>query len=134
MYPLFHPDRPYFVNLAYLYEYIKYHLTFRMKNDLFQNELISLTDNYNHTMDVQKHYLKYLELFGPEEKLPGFLMTNQQMIEFINYQKGCYKFQNGLISTYYSEPGNIFNCPVKDEDEYEDEDEDGNKTINQNRN
>ena len=45
-------------------------------------------------------------------------MTNQQMIEFINYQNRCFKFQDGnKQKSHYLEPGNIFNCPV-DEDEF----------------
>ena len=74
MYPFFHPDRPYFVNLAYLYGDI-----LRQIN----NEFFQIKWHYEILDGVQKHYLKYLELYGPEEKLPGFLMTNQQMIEFI---------------------------------------------------
>ena len=115
MFPLFHPDRPYFVNLAYNYNYIRY--LFLSNFDLFHNELNSLNLNYEYLDDIQRHYLKYLELFGPEEKLPGFLMTNQQMISFIDYQTVCLKYQNGTVSTYYLKKGNIFNCPVKDEDE-----------------
>ena len=115
MYPIFHPDRPYFVNLAYFYEVIGYHLH---SNLVFPNELISLTENDKHSWDKQKHYLKYLDKFGPEEKLPGFRMTNQQMIEFIRYQKGCRKLQNNESKSYYSFSKTIFNCHVdKDEDE-----------------
>ena len=44
-------------------------------------------------------------------------MTNQQMLTFINHQTECTKYQDGKKSEHYLEPGNIFNCPV-DEDEY----------------
>ena len=107
---MFHPDRPYFVNLAYNYEYI-YELLSK-NSELFQSELISLNLNYEPSKNIQAHYLKYLDKFGPEEKLPGFRMTNQQMIDFINFQKKCLKYQDGKISEYSLNPGNIFNCPV----------------------
>ena len=108
MYPYFHPDRPYFVNLAYNYEYILRNLK---SNLVLPNELISLTENYKHKMDIQKHYLKYLDKFGPEEKLPGFRMTNQQMIEFIRYQMRCKKYQKNEIKSLGSFSKKIFNCP-----------------------
>ena len=116
IYPYFHPDRPYFVNLAYLYENIYPH--FYSYFFLLRNELYSLTKNYEHSANVQRHYLKYLNKFGPEKKLPGFLMTNQQMIEFIRYQKGCLKLQSKELISFYFFSKKIFNCPI-------DEDEDG---------
>ena len=118
IYPYFHPDRPYFVNLAHYYHLIENY--FSSESYLFQKKLISLTKNYEHSANVQIHYLKYLNKFGPEDKLPGFLMTNQQMIEFIQFQKGCSKHQGSGISKYSMEPGNVFNCPVEDKDEDED--------------
>ena len=117
IYPYFHPDRPYFVNLAHYYHLIENY--FSSESYLFQKKLISLTKNYEHSANVQIHYLKYLDKFGPEEKLPGFLMTNQQMIEFIDYQNRCFKYQDGIKRKSFSlKEGNIFNCPVgKDEDD-----------------
>ena len=109
MYPLYHPDRPYFVNLAYLYELI-FDEIFSVLIE-FSDELFSLNLNYYYSKDIQRHYLKYLENYGPEEKLPGFLMTNQQMIQFIQAQTHCNKFQHGGISRYYLEEGGVFNCP-----------------------
>ena len=99
------------VNLAHLYELIFYNIVFSKIQ--FNNQLFSL-NNYEHSEDVQRHYLKYLYQFGSEEKLPGFLMTNQEMITFIEFQKGCYKLQNGPRLTYSLKKGNIFNCPVLD--------------------
>ena len=107
---MFHPDRPYFVNLAYLHrdillEILDYYKKFFSLNLYYDSD------------DVQIHYLKHQELFGPEEKLPGFLMTNQQMIEFIQVQVNCLNYQNGYKRRYLLGKGNSFNCPV-DEDEY----------------
>ena len=79
MYPLFHPDRPYFVNLAYLYDEIIY--LFRIFFDITYG-------------DINPHYSKYEGMFGPEEKLPGFLMSNQQVIKLIQFQTRCGKYQN----------------------------------------
>ena len=110
MYPLFHPDRPYFVNLGYLFQFLD--LNFSSFSYLFQNEIYLFKPYQDHLEDVQRHYLKYLDKFGPEEKLPGFLMTNQQMIKFIQVQTECFKIQDGQKTEISGKPGDIFNCPV----------------------
>lgn len=64
-YPMFHPDRPYFINMVYTGKKIRVGLNF------------------------QSHYTKYLEKFGPEQNIPGFLMKNKQMILMIERQQRC---------------------------------------------
>ena len=107
---MFHPDRPYFVNLAYLYEVIFHHL-FKHRIEYHNGMHIVFKDDVSSDY-MLKHYLKYLNKFGPEDKLPGFLMTNQEMLTFIQFQSKCSKYQNGGISKYSLKKGNIFNCPV----------------------
>lgn len=84
LYPMFHPDRPYFVNLAFL--------------------------NYKATdykFDLQNHYLKYVDKFGRDQNLPAVLMTNLQMVYLISYQTRCYS----LDAPYFPKPkANVFNC------------------------
>lgn len=88
LYPLFHPERPYFVNLAYI-----------------TNIIGGLR------IDLQNHYSKYVEQFGVEQNIPGFLMTNQQMLEIIKYQSKCHKYQNGNYGSFISLPSaSVFNC------------------------
>lgn len=59
-------------------------------------------------LNIQSNYLKYVTKFGAEQNLPGFLMTNQQMIEFIQYQKQC-SHNDGTISENKFLK-HIFNC------------------------
>ena len=42
---------------------------------------------------MNNHYSIYEAMFGSEEKLPGFLMSNHQVMKLIKSQKGCAKFQ-----------------------------------------
>ena len=110
MYPMFNPDRPYFVNLAYLYRIIIQKIFDKTE---FHNNLFRFYFDYKKSMNVQRHYLKYLKLFGPEEKLPGFLMTNQQMLTFIQDQTECTKYQDGFKRKYSLGEKSIFNCCVE---------------------
>lgn len=91
-YPLFHPDRPYFINFAFLGYY-----------------------NINYNIN----YLRYVEKFGTEQNLPGFLMTNVQMVEVIKCQYHCYKNQNYNSSFGHSPSRSIFNCQEKPEYDYD---------------
>ena len=96
LYPVFHPDRPYFVNLAYMF----YHIA------IYGGYLYNII-----YFDLQSHYSKYIELFGKEQNLPGFLLTNLQMLEVIRYQSRCGKGNDGKLYSNTPPPGYIFNCP-----------------------
>ena len=95
LYPLFHPERQYFINLPFLAHRIA-----------------------GHEINLQNHYSKYLELYGPEQNIPGYLLTNQQMIEVIHRQTKCFKtFRKDI--RYFLEYSSvrtpdIFNCTKKE--------------------
>lgn len=63
-------------------------------------------------INKQLNYLKYVEKFGGEPNLPGFLMTNQQMLELIYYQTWCKKFQKHTINESPSLSSYIFTCSI----------------------
>lgn len=70
---------------------------------------------------MHKNYEKYLKKFGPEANLPGFRLTNQQMIDLISYQTQCYKWQDSGREDGYSDycfSRKTFNCSGKEYDEY----------------
>ena len=129
MYPIYHPERPYFVNLAYshysLKQVVKNYImkTFGPLN-LFDKDYYQKKAIVSYDIEGQSNYLKYLETFGEEQNLPGFLMTNKQMIEFIYYQTRCDKFQKHGITFLTAPSKDIFNCPV--EEEVRDDDDDYN--------
>lgn len=115
MYPLFHPERQYFVNLAYFYERIYQHVT--QKAEKYFGEIrLSFVDYYCTdqyiTSIMNLNYIKYEKKFGAEQNLPGFLMTNQQLLQMIRYQSKCKKYQNGYNDIVYSPIKSIFNCLV----------------------
>ena len=83
IYSMYHPERPYYVNLGSLFHQLKDLSSFNM----------------------QSNYQKYLENFGVEKSLPGFLMSNQQMMELIQYQKHCSRDRG--TSDYNP---TVFNC------------------------
>lgn len=118
VYPIFEPKRPYFVNLAYSYKEMLISLRSvaeKYFNETFiKNQLLYKMD-YSNIMDVtfmQNNYLKYVEKFGVEKNLPGFLLTNQQMLYLIYYQSKCTKMDGGIISTFTLPTKNVFSCIV----------------------
>ena len=44
---------------------------------------------------LYRNHLKYVEVYGNEENLSGFLMTNHQMSYMILFQSRCRMDQNG---------------------------------------
>lgn len=115
VYPKFHPDRPYFVNLAYMMKK-NYHFFLDKRREYLKSigielseKAIKLNDDFM-VMNMHLNYLIYLEKFGPEQNLPGFLMTNQQLLEVIHYQTWSRKYQNGNSQGPSSLSNYVFSC------------------------
>ena len=120
VYPIFEPKRPYYVNLAYLYRDILDNLRSIAEKyfvETFLQKMILYKMDYSNIMDVtlmQNNYLKYVEKFGVEKNLPGFLLTNHQMLYMIYYQSKCTKMDGGIISTFTLPTNNVFNCLIEE--------------------